>query len=115
MVNSRKESQKHNGRRGTEDCACVLNGENADRRGGELLLLAVRDHNSSNDGGDDGQQEHEKTETDPSLLAGSSSGHYRLIRVLDPGGRRQQRRGDVPRMTYPLEASCSMSWAVFWM
>ena len=68
---------------------------------GELLLLAVRYHNSGNDSGDDDKQEHEKTETDPSFLAGSSSGHYRVIRVLDPGdgvndGERRRSQYDVP-------------------
>lgn len=51
----------------------------------ELLLLAVCDNNTGNNSGDDSQQEDEKTETNPSLFASSSSRHDRLIRVFDPG------------------------------
>ena len=48
-----------------------------------LLLVVIGDHDSGNDSGNDSQQENEKTETDPSLLASSSSRRDRLVCVLN--------------------------------
>ena len=52
---------------------------------GVLSLLVVRDHNTSYNSGDDDQQKDEKTETDPSLFAGSSCRRYCLVRGPNPG------------------------------
>jgi len=62
---------------------CMVKTETNDAEG--LLFLAVRDHNTSNNSGDDDQQKDEKTETDPSLFASSSSRRYRLVRGPNPG------------------------------
>ena len=79
-----------------------------------LLLVVVGDHNTSNNSSNDSQQEDEKTETDPSLLASSSSRHDRLVCVFDTEGDDvNDGGGTFLDVTYPLEASCSMSWAVF--
>ena len=51
----------------------------------KLLFLVIGDHHSGNDSGNDSQQENEKTETDPSFLASSSSRHDRLVCVLNAG------------------------------
>lgn len=70
-----------------EDCAYVQYSENAARQSkGVLLLVVVGDYDTSNNSGNDSQQENEKTETDPSLLASSSSRHDRLVCVFDTEG-----------------------------
>ena len=78
-----------------------------------LLLVVVGDHNTSNNSGNNSQQEDEKTKTDPPLFASCSCGRDCLVRVFNTG-RRRQWWGEISLgVTYPLEASCSMSWAVF--
>jgi len=62
-----------------------------------LLLVVVGDYNTSNNSGNDNQQEDEKTETDPSLLASSSSRNDRLVCVFDTGGDDVNDRGETLR------------------
>ena len=94
---------------------CVQYRENGPDEVRELLILVVvGDHDTSDNSGNDGQQQDEEAETDPSLLAGSSSRYDCLVCVLDTG-RDDVNDGEETFLdvTYPLEASCSMSWAVF--